>query len=177
MVKIPFQILLLVAISNLLWACGSNQTSDNKEVELLRKETELAKKEAELAKKELEMSKDNNSNSKANTVMPSPSPTSTPTPSNNVTGFWIVRYNSGGFNGRMDLRLKQNGENLIVSSKSYVGGDRGVWSQEPGGKVKNNKITFFLEEKGERASYTGTVENNTMKGTMSFGGTWTAKRQ
>ena len=80
MVKIPFQILLLVTIANLLWACGGNQNSENKEVELLRKETELAKKEAELAKKELEMSKDNNSNSNTNSATPSPSPTPTSTP-------------------------------------------------------------------------------------------------
>jgi signal transduction histidine kinase len=81
MVKIPFQILLLIAISNLLLACSSvNQTSDNKEVELLRKETELAKKEAELAKKELEMSKGNTANSNVNhaTQLLSPTPRSTP---------------------------------------------------------------------------------------------------
>ena len=80
MVKISFQILLLVVITNLLLACGGNQTSDNKEIELLRKETELAKKEAELAKKELEMSKDSNSNSNTNSATPSPSPTPTSTP-------------------------------------------------------------------------------------------------
>ncbi len=81
MVKIPFQILLLVAISNLLLACGSvNQTSDNKEVELLRKETELAKKEAELAKKELEMSKGNTANSNVNDATQLPSPTLTSSP-------------------------------------------------------------------------------------------------
>ncbi len=78
MVKISFQVLLLVTISNLLWACAGNQASDNKEVELLRKETELAKKETELAKKELEMSKGNTAASNATSPTPSPNPTSTP---------------------------------------------------------------------------------------------------
>lgn len=75
-----FQILSLVVISNLFWSCNNQQTSDNKEVELLRKETELAKKEAELAKKELEMSKGNTANSNINSATPSPSPISISTP-------------------------------------------------------------------------------------------------
>lgn len=78
MMKIFFQILLFVAIANWLWACGGSQTSENKEVELLRKETELAKKEAELAKKELEMSKDNSVNSNANTSTVNINSTATP---------------------------------------------------------------------------------------------------
>src|SRR5258706_5241542 len=59
-------ILASMEVFLLLSACGSNQSSDNKEVELLRKETELAKKEAELAKKELEISQGNTANTNVN---------------------------------------------------------------------------------------------------------------
>ena len=71
------QILLTASFCVLFSVCGnSNQTSDNKEVELLRKENELDKKEAELAKKELEISKGNTANINANDIKQSPSPTS-----------------------------------------------------------------------------------------------------
>ena len=56
-------VLAYIAIFLLLSACASSQqTADNKEVELLRKENELSKKEAELAKKELELSQSNTAN-------------------------------------------------------------------------------------------------------------------
>jgi hypothetical protein len=71
MIRNPFQIFLIVAVSVLIWSCGSNQqTTDNKEVELLRKENELSKKEAELAKKELEISQSNTANTNTSPLPP-----------------------------------------------------------------------------------------------------------
>lgn len=172
-----FQCLSVSVASIFLWACSSHQPADNKEVELLRKETELAKKEAELAKKELEMLKGSNSTPNIISAPPSPSPTPSFIPSTNVSGYWVIKYTSDGFAGRMDLRITQSGDELLVASKSYVGGDSGSWRIEPGGRIKGNKITFFLEEKGERVRYSGAVSGDTMKGTMSFGGTWGATRQ
>jgi len=80
-------ILASVMVSLLLSACGSSQqASDNKEVELLRKENELAKKEVELAKKELEISQGNTANANAS-----------PTPSAKATSIKIVgtKFNKG----------------------------------------------------------------------------------
>lgn len=172
---IPPKILVFAVIANLMWSCTGSHSNNNKDVELSRKETELSKKEAELAKRELEIYKSTQTSSPKSD--PSPDPKVSPAASSGVSGFWVVRYNSGGFNGRLDLRLKQRGERLFVTSKSYVGGNSGIWKTEPGGKVTGNAIAFYLEEKGERATYTGIVAGDSMKGTMSFGGTWTAKRQ
>lgn len=97
----------------------------------------------------------------------------------NAGGNWRVTFVPQGdssSSGRMDLRLKQTGGRLTVSSYSYVGGDRGVWKNQPNGVIKGNRITLYFEEKGERAVYRGTVSGNRMSGTLSFGGTWTAVR-
>jgi hypothetical protein len=54
---------------------------------------------------------------------------------------------------------------------------RGQWvSSSKNGKIIGNKITFYIDTVNEPVIYSGTVEGNTMKGTINLGGTWTAKR-
>ena len=117
----------------------------------------------------------NNKSTSINTELPQV----TPTPSINISGTWIIKYRFKGMTNesRFDVRLKQVGEKLVVSSFGYVGSARGAWYPDPDGKIKGNKITIYQEGKGERVVYSGVVENDTMKGRIdSNAGTWTAKK-
>ncbi|MBK8149186.1 MAG: hypothetical protein IPK58_13510 [Acidobacteria bacterium] len=155
----------------------------DKEKEQLRKEAELAKKEAELAKKEVDLAKRGNGSSGPAAIdatpseIPTPSQTATPE-AVDVTGSWSVSYKfDDGGGGTMDWKLKQQGKSLAVSTYSNVGGNSGVWVNEPNGRMSGSKITVFITEKGETVSYNGSVSGDTMSGTMSFGGSWRAKRK
>jgi hypothetical protein len=98
----------------------------------------------------------------------------------NVTGTWSLAVSFGpGLDGHSDLRLKQVGETLTVYDRDSVGFNRDTWIRQPNGKIKGNRIQFYLEgmHQGlQRIIYRGIVKDNAMKGTIDSGGTWTAKR-
>lgn len=166
--------LFLVLIMN--FAC----IFKDKEKAQLKKDAELSKREAEVAKKEAELAKKtNSSSSSSNEESLNQKPQEeNKSDATDISGNWTVNYKfTDGSGDKMQWKLKQKGNSLIVSSYSNVGGNSGVWINEPNGKIDGNKVTIFMSEKGETISYNGTLNGDSMKGTMSFGGTWQASRK
>jgi hypothetical protein len=93
-----------------------------------------------------------------------------------VTGVWNVEVDLGGNTGNPVFTFKQKGEELTGKYKGQLG------EADVKGKIKDNKIEFSFEA-GDlgKAVYTGTVENDTMKGKVTYGeqlsGTWTGKKE
>jgi hypothetical protein len=97
-----------------------------------------------------------------------------------VTGVWAFQIDLGGNTGTPTVTFKQEGEKLTGTYSSQVLGE-----QQLTGTVKGNAISFgfqaSLEGNAIKVSYTGTVDKDTMKGSVTFGdlaeGTWTAKKK
>ncbi len=104
-----------------------------------------------------------NSNNSANASV-------SPTPLIDVTGTWYISY------GDEKIRFSQKGEVLLVNQLLVKPEDGGPthWMRVVDGKIKNDKITFCLNQ-SETVCYKGIVTGNTMKGT-SDAGSWTGKR-
>jgi hypothetical protein len=98
-----------------------------------------------------------------------------------VTGAWALEVTiSGGGTGTPTVTLKQDGEKLTGHYSSAVLGEHDVT-----GSVKGNAVTFTFEASLEgtsvKVTYSGTVDKDTMKGTVNLGdladGTFTAKKK
>ena len=98
-----------------------------------------------------------------------------------VTGAWAIEVTiTGGGTGTPTVTLKQDGEKLTGHYSSAVLGEHDVT-----GTVKGNAVTFTfvasLEGTSVKVTYEGTVDKDTMKGTVTLGdlgdGTFTAKRK
>ncbi len=96
-----------------------------------------------------------------------------------LTGVWDVTVDIGGNTGTPTITLKQDGNTL---SGSYDG----MLGKAPlKGTVDGSKVrwAFAADYDGNKFTvvYTGVVENNTIKGSIDFGGqaegTFTAKRK
>lgn len=87
---------------------------------------------------------------------------------NNVTGEWAFNVTTDQGGGTPTITFKQDGEKL---TGKYVGQ---LGAADLIGTVKGSAIefTFTLDVQGQQApvSYKGTVEKNTMKGSMDIGG-------
>ena len=100
------------------------------------------------------------------------------TESVDVTGAWDLTVESQEGTAHPSVTLKQEGERITGTYEGKVGG-----SLE--GTLKGNEIKFSLTLKFQDASYTvtytGTVSDNSMKGTVRFGntgtGSWSAVRK
>jgi hypothetical protein len=87
-----------------------------------------------------------------------------------VTGAWAIP----------SVTFKQDGETITGTYSSQVVGE-----QQVTGTVKGNAITFAFQASFDgnavKVTYSGTVDKDTMKGTVAFGdlgeGTWTAKKK
>ncbi|MCA1563308.1 MAG: hypothetical protein LC753_09425 [Acidobacteria bacterium] len=97
----------------------------------------------------------------------------------NVSGAWALEVNTGAGSGTPTATFTQEGDKL---TGQYVG----QFGEAPlTGTIKGNAITFSvtLTVQGNSATviYTGTVDADTMKGTVQFGdlgeGTFTGKRK
>jgi hypothetical protein len=98
-----------------------------------------------------------------------------------VTGDWEMTMESprGGEMTRA-VHFEQDGEKVTVTMESRRGDD--VRSE---GTIKGNEIEWTVSRETPRGAmtlvYKGTVDGNTMKGTVDFGdmgsGDWTAKRK
>ncbi|MCB1672214.1 MAG: hypothetical protein R3F41_12720 [Gammaproteobacteria bacterium] len=95
-----------------------------------------------------------------------------------VTGTWTMTVMTDQGSGMMSVVLQQQGSDLTGS----ISGDAG--NAPVNGKVDDTAVSFShdLPDYGISASYRGTVENNTIKGTVDFGGgaamgTFSAERQ
>jgi hypothetical protein len=86
----------------------------------------------------------------------------------NVTGDWEFNVTTDQGSGTPTMTFKQDGEKLTGKYNGQFG------SADLTGTVKGNAIqfTFTIDVQGQQApaTYKGTVEKNTMKGTMDIGG-------
>jgi hypothetical protein len=98
-----------------------------------------------------------------------------------VNGAWAFQIEiPGGGTGTPTVTFKQDGEKITGVYASQVLGE-----QQLTGTVKGNAITFNFQATMEgntlKVVYTGTVDKDTMKGTVNFGdmgeGTFTAKKK
>jgi len=99
-----------------------------------------------------------------------------------VTGKWLFQVETGAGSGTPTMEFKQDGEKLTGHYSGQLG------EGDIKGTVKGNAIefTFVSEAPGLgfslQSSYKGTIDKDTMKGTVSITvlnteGTFTAKRQ
>jgi hypothetical protein len=92
-----------------------------------------------------------------------------------VTGTWKVEVDLGGNTGNPEFSLKQKDDEVTGKYKGQFG------EADVKGKVTGKKIEFsFSVGDMGKAVYSGTVEEDTMKGTVKYGdqlsGTFTGKR-
>lgn len=97
-----------------------------------------------------------------------------------VAGAWALQIDLGGNTGTPSVTFKQDGEKLTGVYSSQVVGE-----QQVTGTIKGNAISFGFQASFEgnavKVTYSGTVEKDTMKGTVTFGdlgeGTFTGKKK
>ena len=86
----------------------------------------------------------------------------------NITGEWAFTVQTDQGGGTPTITFKQDGEKLTGKYNGQLG------VADLTGTVKGNdvKFTFTVDVGGQQApvSYAGTVEKNTMKGTLDIGG-------
>ena len=99
----------------------------------------------------------------------------------NVTGSWVFDVQTGGGSGQPNVTFKQDGEKLTGHYSSQTLGEADLT-----GTVKGNAITFTFNASAQGqqidVNYAGTVDGNTMKGTVNMAGgqltgTFTGKKQ
>lgn len=97
-----------------------------------------------------------------------------------VTGTWTFQVETSGGSGSPTITFKQDGEALTGTYEGQLG------KANLKGTVKGQAITFSftVDVQGQTADvvYAGTVEKNSMKGTVNIGGgaatgTFTATKQ
>jgi hypothetical protein len=97
-----------------------------------------------------------------------------------VTGKWALDVQTSGGNGTPTVTLKQDGEKVTGHYSSATLGEADVT-----GTIKGADLTFSFTANVQGTSinvtYTGTVDKDSMKGSVSLGdvgeGTFTGKRQ
>lgn len=86
----------------------------------------------------------------------------------NVTGEWLFNVTTDQGSGTPTITFKQDGEKLTGTYAGQLG------NSDLTGTVKGNDITFSftVDVQGQQApvTYKGTVEKNTMKGTLDIAG-------
>jgi len=86
----------------------------------------------------------------------------------NVSGEWAFTVTTDQGGGNPAITFKQDGEKLTGNYNGQLG------AAELTGTVKGSAIefTFTIDVQGQNApvTYKGTVEKNTMKGTLDIGG-------
>ncbi|MEO8679705.1 MAG: hypothetical protein ABI665_11705 [Vicinamibacterales bacterium] len=86
----------------------------------------------------------------------------------NVTGTWAFNVTTDQGGGTPTMNFKQDGEKLTGHYEGQLG------AADLAGTVKGSAIhfTFTLDVQGQQApvTYDGTVEKDTMKGTMNIAG-------
>ena len=86
----------------------------------------------------------------------------------NITGDWVFTVQTDQGGGTPTITFKQDGEKLTGKYNGQLG------AADLTGTIKGNdvKFAFSIDVQGQQApvSYAGTVEKNTMKGTLDIGG-------
>jgi hypothetical protein len=96
-----------------------------------------------------------------------------------LTGTWVMQVETGAGSGSPTFSFKQTGDKLEGTYEGTFG------KADVKGEVKGNKATwsFTADAQGTQLNiqYSGTVEKDTMKGTVTLGelgeGTFTGKRK
>jgi hypothetical protein len=96
-----------------------------------------------------------------------------------VTGTWLFDVSSPAGTGTRTVTFKQDGEKITGKYTGQYG------ESDLTGTVKGADISFYFDVNAEgtsiRVTYTGKIDKDTMKGTLSLGdlgeGTFTAKRK
>jgi hypothetical protein len=96
-----------------------------------------------------------------------------------VTGSWEITMKSSQGTGHASITLRQNAEKLTGVYKGRMG------EAPRDGSIREGKIRFTVTLKFQNqpfsTTYSGTVENDSMKGTARFGdggtGSWSARRK
>ena len=97
-----------------------------------------------------------------------------------VSGAWQLQIDLGGNAATPSVTFKQEGEKLTGTYSSQVLGE-----QQVTGTITGNKISFGFQASFDgnavKVTYSGTVEKDTMKGSVTFGdlgeGTFTGKKK
>ena len=97
----------------------------------------------------------------------------------NVTGKWILDVQTDAGSGTPTITFKQDGEKLTGHYSGQLG------EAELTGTVKGSDISFSFsgDAQGQqfKVTYTGTIDKDTMKGSVDLGGlatgTFTGKKQ
>jgi hypothetical protein len=98
-----------------------------------------------------------------------------------IAGAWAFQIEiGGGTTGTPTVTFKQDGEKVTGTYSSQVIGEH-----ELSGTIKGNALTFSFSADFQgtaiQVTYSGTVDKDTMKGTVKFGdagdGTFTAKKK
>ena len=97
----------------------------------------------------------------------------------NLTGKWVLNVQTDAGSGTPTVTLKQEGDKLSGHYSGQLG------EADLTGTVKGNEFTFSFsgDAQGQqfKVVYTGTVEKDTMKGTLDLAGmasgTFTGKKQ
>ena len=98
----------------------------------------------------------------------------TPAQAQDISGTWqfMVELDVGG--GRPTFVFTQDGETL---SGTYQGT---FDAADVSGTIQGDRVEFWFELQGSKATYTGTVEDNTMSGTCDYvgvgSGAWEGER-
>jgi hypothetical protein len=92
-----------------------------------------------------------------------------------ISGKWSFSVVLDAGSGTPTFEFKQTGENLTGTYKGQFG------EAKVTGTVKGDKVEFGFGSDAGSVKYAGTVEGNTMKGTVDYGeagkGTFTAKKE
>jgi hypothetical protein len=97
----------------------------------------------------------------------------------NVTGKWVLDVQTDAGSGTPTVTLKQDGETLTGRYTGQLG------DTDLKGTIKGNEFTFSfsgdLQGQAFTVTYKGTVDKDTMKGTLDLAGqatgTFTGKKQ
>jgi len=98
-----------------------------------------------------------------------------------ITGAWQLQIEiGGGTTGTPSVTFKQDGEKLTGHYSSQVVGEHDIT-----GSIKGNAFTFeftaSFDGNAVKVTYSGTVEKDTLKGTVKFGdlgdGTFSGKKK
>ena len=86
----------------------------------------------------------------------------------NITGDWVFTVQTDQGGGTPTISFQQDGEKLAGKYNGQLG------TADLRGTIKGNDVNFAftIDMQGQQApvSYKGTVEKNTMKGTLDIGG-------
>ena len=86
------------------------------------------------------------------------------TQTNKIDGTWKLTVETSAGSGTPTMVLKQNGETEITGTYTGRFGEMPVK-----GKRDGNKFTISFEVQGTEITYSGTLDGNTMQGTMKMG--------